>query len=140
MSFDTINMPVISLFYAGLLGVLYLVLAYGVIVVRRRERVGIGHGDSKALAIAVRIHGNFAEYVPFLLLMLLMMELVGANPILLHALGAGLFIGRILHALGLKQSAGTSVPRFVGMLLTFVVLLFSVGYLIGFAIARMWGG
>jgi uncharacterized membrane protein YecN with MAPEG domain len=42
---------------------------------------------------------------------------------MVHVLGATFFIARILHAIGLGKSIGTSMPRFWGMILTFLVLL-----------------
>ncbi|WP_411358701.1 MAPEG family protein [Pseudidiomarina salilacus] len=127
----------ISLLYAGLLALLYFVLSVLVIRLRWRDRVGIGTADSKDLEVATRVHANFAEYVPFLLLMLVLMELTGAGPILLHALGSLLFIARVGHAIGLNKSVGPSFPRTVGVLGTFIVLLVQAGYMIGYVIGRV---
>ena len=46
-------------FYASLLGILYIGLAFNIIRLRRKFKVGIGSGDNKFLAKAIRIHGNF---------------------------------------------------------------------------------
>lgn len=121
----------ISMLYAGLLTLLFFALSVNIIRLRWRDRVGLGTGDSQDLKVAVRIHGNFSEYVPLLLLLLVMMELQGASAALLHGLGAALFVARICHALGLTLSVGPSWARTVGVLGTFVVLLLQAGYLIG---------
>ncbi len=110
-------------FYAGILGLFYVALSFRVISLRRKYRVGINHGQEKELARAIRVHANFAEYVPLALFLILLLELNQASDIALHILGSGLFIGRILHALGLDKSAGASAPRLVGMLLTFGVII-----------------
>ncbi|WP_417658568.1 MAPEG family protein [Pseudidiomarina sp.] len=125
-----INLP-ISMLYAGLLTLLYFVLSVNIIRLRWRDRVGLGTGDSHDLKVAVRIHGNFAEYVPLSLLLLVVMELQGASVGLLYGLGATLFVARICHALGLTMSVGPSWARTVGVLGTFSVLLLQAGYLIG---------
>ncbi|WP_417665472.1 MAPEG family protein [Pseudidiomarina sp.] len=125
-----INLP-ISMLYAGLLTLLYFVLSVNIIRLRWRDRVGLGTGDSQDLKVAVRIHGNFAEYVPLSLLLLVVMELQGAAVELLYGLGAALFVARICHALGLTMSVGPSWARTVGVLGTFSVLLLQAGYLIG---------
>ena len=124
----------ISLLYAGILALLYFVLSVLVIRLRWRDRVGIGTADSQDLQVATRVHANFAEYVPLLLLMLVLMELSGASAMLLHGLGSLLFIARVGHAIGLNKSVGPSWPRTVGVLGTFSVLLVQAGYLIGYVI------
>ncbi len=117
--------------YAGLLTLLYFALSVNIIRLRWRDRVGLGTGDSQDLKVAVRIHGNFAEYVPLSLLLLVVMELQGAAVDLLYGLGAALFVARICHALGLTMSVGPSWARTVGVLCLHSVLLLQAGYLIG---------
>ena len=115
--------PVITAFFAGLLGLLYLVLCWQVVDNRRRARVGLGTGGDAALERAVRVHGNFAEYAPLFLVLLLVAELNGATPWLLHVLGGGFLAARIAHAFGLSKSSGTSRGRFFGTLFTWIFLL-----------------
>ncbi len=110
-------------FYASLLGILYIGLAINIIRLRRKFKVGIGDGDNRVLAQAIRVHGNFAEYTPIALILLASYELNGASAMMLHALGSTLVVGRILHAIGLTKSIGISIQRQVGMLSTFLVIL-----------------
>jgi uncharacterized membrane protein YecN with MAPEG domain len=110
-------------FYASLLGILYIGLAINIIRLRRRFKVGIGDGDNKCLATAIRVHGNFAEYVPVALILLACCELNGGSIMMLHALGAALVIGRTLHIIGLNKTIKLSHQRVTGMLLTFLVIL-----------------
>lgn len=124
-------LPVTSLFTA-LLTLLFLVLSIRIIRLRWRDKVGIGNGTSKDLEVAIRIHGNFIEYVPLALILLALVELTGAHAMYLYGLGGLLFVARINHAIGLTRSIGTSMYRTIGVLGTFVVLLLSATYLLGF--------
>jgi len=118
-------MPILpaTALYVGLCGVMLVVLSIRVIALRRRYRIGIGDGGRDDLGRAVRVHANFVEYTPLALLALAAVELGGFPVWLVHALGVALVAGRLLHAQGLTQSIGTSFGRFLGMLLTFGVLL-----------------
>lgn len=120
--------------YASLLTLLYFVLAVRIIKLRWRDKIPLGTGDSKDLLKAVRVHANFNEYVPLVLVLMLMMELTGASMQMLHAMGGVFFIGRVLHAMGISKTSGTSWMRFCGMISTFVVLLVAAGYLLGYFI------
>lgn len=110
-------------FYAGALALFYVALSFNVIVLRRRYRVGIGYGSHKDLHRAIRVHGNFAEYVPVALFLLLLLELNGTATWVMHTLGSMLFFGRILHVMGLSKSAGSSLGRFVGGALTYGMMI-----------------
>lgn len=113
--------PLITGLYVGLSLLLVLVLAYRVVAVRRATRTGLGTGGSTALEQRIRAHGNAVEYLPLGLLGVALLELTGHAGWLVHALGAGLLLGRVLHAWGLSTSAGTSHGRFLGTLLTWLV-------------------
>ena len=115
--------PAITALYAGLLGLLYIALGGFVVAQRRRARIGLGMGSDPALERSVRVHGNFAEYAPLFLVLLLVAELAGAAGTLLHLLGAAFLLARIGHAFGLGRSSGTSAGRFVGTLVTWVAIV-----------------
>jgi uncharacterized protein len=115
--------PAITALYAGLLGLLYLVLCGFVVAQRRRARVGLGTGGDTSLERAVRVHGNFAEYAPIFLVLLLVAELGGAASGLLHGLGIAFVLARLGHAFGLGRSSGTSQGRFFGTLVSWVAIL-----------------
>ena len=113
----------ITALYAGLLGLLILVLAFRVVAVRRATEIGLGDGGNALLLSRIRIHGNAAEYVPLALLLMLMLELNGASPTFLHGLGIALVIGRLAHAQGLTQGVGVNPGRLVGNVLTWSVIM-----------------
>ncbi|WP_368194592.1 MAPEG family protein [Aeromonas sp. R2-2] len=117
----------ITLIYAGLLGLLFLGLSFWVVKRRAQFGVMIGQGEAPELLVAIRAHGNFAEYVPLTLLLMALCELSGAGALWLHAGGAMLLVGRILHAIGIQIPKAPNVPRFLGTLLFWLALgLFSV--------------
>ena len=109
----TIPVPITAL-YASVLALLMLVLALRIIRLRWKLRVGIGDGGDKAMSRAIRVHGNATEYVPIVLLLLLVAELNHASSTLLHACGIVFVVARILHALGLGRSIGASWERMAG--------------------------
>ncbi len=113
-------MPLITPLYAALAAVILIVLSLRVIGVRRSRQLAIGDGDDEDLARRIRAQGNFTEYVPLALVLILLLELGGAPAWQLHALGAALILGRIVHAWSLTAHSGHG--RVIGMTLTFFVL------------------
>lgn len=120
----------ITSFYAAILALLYVVLAALVIRQRFKHRVGLGTGQEPQLLQTVRMHGNFAEYVPFLLILVALLELQQAEQWQLHLVAGLTLADRVLHAIGLWRSSGTSVPRFLGMISTFTALIVGAVFLL----------
>ncbi len=114
-------MPVITPLYAAVAALMLISLSVRVIGMRRRRRVSIGDGEDEILARRIRAQGNFIEYVPMALVLLLLLELGGASAWLLHGLGIALLAGRLVHAWSLAAHNGTG--RIIGMGLTFGVLV-----------------
>ena len=112
----------ITAFYAALLAVLFLFLSVRVIGLRRESRVEFGHGEDTELLRRMRVHANFAEYVPFTLLLMALAESMAPPHVLLHVAGLLLVAGRLLHAYGVSQSPPIMRYRVYGMWLTFVAL------------------
>ena len=123
--------------YAALLTLLYIILAVRIIRLRWKYRVGIGSGEAEELKVAVRVHGNFIEYVPLALILLGIIEFSGVAVVWVHVIGIALLIARIAHAIGLTLSVGVSLPRSIGVLGTFAVLLLAAGILLGRFIATL---
>lgn len=107
--------------YAGLNGLIALTLAARVVRERGRAKVSLGTGGDPVLERAIRAHANFVEYVPLILLLLLILEIDKTKPWLLHALGVILTVGRVLHGWGL--STGANSGRSAGITLTWLALL-----------------
>lgn len=85
--------------------------------------VAIGLGDDRGLLRASRAQGNFVEYAPIILVMMLLLELGGAAPWLLHGLGSMILAGRIAHGLGISREPENLRLRQIGMGLTFTALI-----------------
>ena len=116
--------------YATLCALLVFALSLRIALMRKRLRIGIGDGGDAGLARAIRAQANAIEYVPLVLVMLLIAENNGASAIFVHACGVFLVLARLLHAIGLSGSAGVSFGRFWGILLTWAVLLALGGQLV----------
>lgn len=116
----TIVVPVTALTMIALLPI-YIGLAFRVIKKRREFKVLVGTGNQSELEMAIRAHGNFSEYVPFFLLLLLVAE-INSSPIGLLALCALMMIaGRLIHAIAIP--AGDLPKRVRGMQLTFIAMV-----------------
>ncbi len=113
-------MPLVTPLYAALAASILIVLALRVIAARRDRGVAIGDGADEDLVRRIRAQGNFAEYTPLALLLILLLELGGAPAWQLHLLGVALILGRIVHAWSLAAHSGKG--RVAGMILTFFVL------------------
>lgn len=108
--------------YAALLSLLFIALSFRTIRLRRRHRIAVGDGDNAELRRAMRVHANFAEYVPLALLLVFFVEAGGAPILLVHLLGGALLCGRVLHAWGVSQPRENFRYRVSGMVLTFGVM------------------
>ncbi len=107
--------------YAAILALGYIALASRVVRMRYSARVPLGSGGNADLERRIRVHGNFAEYVPFALLLLAFVELQGQPAWHVHLLGSALLAARAAHAYGL--STATLRFRVAGVVLTFAVIL-----------------
>ena len=111
--------------YAGVLGLIYIYLSFRVVGRRKSLQLALGDGGDTELLRRLRVHGNFAEYVPLVLILTLMCELQGAPVLLVHALGLAFTIGRVSHAYGVSQPKEQLIFRMTGMILTFATLTIS---------------
>ena len=108
--------------YAAVLALIYIVLAIRVIRLRRSAKVAIGTGGNAGLERTMRVHANFAEYVPFALLLATFVEMQGAPAWRVHLLCLALVAGRLIHAFGVSQERENIRLRVVGMATTIAVL------------------
>jgi uncharacterized protein len=123
----------ITLIYAGLAGLLLVVLSFN--VMQNWVRVtGQGRESDRAMRRAERLLSSFVEYVPLGLILLVLLEIKGTQTLILHGLGGALVVGRVLHATGSNDIPGAGGLRFVGSQLTFLMLaVASMGCLYYFA-------
>lgn len=112
----------ITFIYAAVLGLIFVALSVKVVVTRGRKKLDFGDGGIADVQLAVRTHGNFAEYVPFALLLLLGTEMLQWPVWIIHTLGGVLIFARIIHAYGLKSKQSPTAGRVVGATLTWLVI------------------
>lgn len=96
--------PALTAFYAAWLAIYYVALSLWVIMGRASGNVLLGDDGDQALRRRIRSHGNFAEYVPFALLLIALLEIGGANHSVVRTLLIFLVIARIMHPIGLFTS------------------------------------
>jgi len=130
-------LPITSL-YAALATLLLIGLAARIPGLRRRHQVGIGDGDHQDLALAVRVHANAVENIPIALLLLALLEAQGGSTAGLHAAGAALLLGRVMHARGLGRSRGATHERGWGMALTWLALIAMAVWLLAISLVALF--
>ncbi len=116
--------------YAALLTFLFVTLSVRIIRLRRNQKIAIGDAGNKQMLRAMRVHSNFAEYVPLSLIMIFMVEAQGAHALLVHGLGLCLLAGRLSHAYGVSQTHEKFQFRIAGMALTFTALMVAALHLL----------
>ncbi len=108
----------------GILGLIFFALTVWVVAERNKTKQMLGDGGRKPLEVAIRAHANFAEFVPLILLLFACLAHEGVNSTFFLVLCAALVLGRILHPFGIRILK-PNVPRAVGAMLTWIVLLIS---------------
>lgn len=115
-------MPV-TLVTAGLCGLLYFLLSYRVVQVRRSAGVALGDGGDNELLQRIRAHANFAEYVPFCLILIFVVEnSLDVSPAWLWIIGLALVVVRAMHAVGMAKGGGNAW-RVIGTAGTWTILV-----------------
>lgn len=132
-------MEVINLGHAAALWVglhILLMLVLSALVTRQRQKHKIPFGDvgPPELSHAIRAFGNASEYVPVGMAGLIVLDLAGAAPLLVHVGGFILFAGRVTHAVGMSNSGDASIPRAVGMTMTWAAYVYLIAATLFFAI------
>ena len=122
---DTIVSGHAAALWAGLHLFLLLVLSLLVVRLRQKHKVALGDEGIAELARAIRAFGNATEYVPAGIAALAVLAVAGASPLAIHVVGFVLFGGRVIHAVGLSNSGGASIPRAVGMVCTWLAYVFA---------------
>jgi uncharacterized membrane protein YecN with MAPEG domain len=115
--------PHITPFYAGIFGLMLVVLSWRIMKMRARLDVMVGDGGERDLNVAVRTQGNFIEYVPMALLLMAFCEMEGWSAIVINALGLLLLAGRLAHVHGMNQKNAAGKGRRLGAKMTFAVII-----------------
>jgi hypothetical protein len=102
---------------------IFVFLSARVIQMRASAKIGIGTGNDPAMERRIRVHGNFAEYVPLALLLLAFMEMQQHSRYLIHVLCIVLILARVVHAIGVTPVQENFSMRVGSVLATFAVLV-----------------
>lgn len=114
-------MPVpVTAIAAALLALTLVGISIRVTVLRARTKINFSDGGNETLRRAIRVQGNFIEYVPMALALTAAVEWLGAKPWIVYLLAISLLLARIIHAWGLYADAMQG--RVVGTSVTWVVL------------------
>ncbi|MBL4879073.1 MAPEG family protein [uncultured Hyphomonas sp.] len=107
--------------YVAINMLLLIYLAFRVVSVRQSAKVSIGTGGNEMLELRTRVHGNATEYIPSMLVGLVVMALMGLPVWALHVAGGVFTLGRVMHVIGL---GGTVMPmRAGGILLSWIAMV-----------------
>ena len=116
--------------YIAIFSLVFTLLRFRVIRLRQTARVAIGDGGDKALRRAIRVHGNFAEYVPLALILIFAAESLGMSAVWIHGLCLALLIGRLLHAYGVSQVKEPLLFRQLALSINGLVMIIASVWLI----------
>ena len=93
--------------------------------VRTSEKVSIGDGGNEKVIRRMRAQANFVEFTPFVLILIVLLELAIGTSTLLWAAMAVFMVARIVHALGMD---GMAKGRPIGIMLTLLIMTGLAGY------------
>lgn len=111
----------ISLATAGALALVHLWLAFRVSQRRMKSKVMIGDEGDPALQARTRAHANNAEYAPFAMILVVLLELARGPGWWLWGLAAAFVLARLAHGLGMVRPAPNPL-RAGGIVVTWAVL------------------
>ena len=113
----------ISLFYAGALGLFAIILSLLTVRQRFKTEISLGTGDSEELLAAQRAHGNFIEYALIFLVLSFALEIIGEVPDLAIIIFGDIFLlARISHAYTLL-GGGNIIFRQMGIMFSWLVIV-----------------
>ena len=104
----------ITALYAALLVAVLVCLTTRIGLLRAKTGISILDGGNELLAVEMRRHGNFAEHVPLLIVLMAIVELNGGSSLFLHVVGIVLIICRVAHPLGLHHDRVQAPLRLIG--------------------------
>ena len=132
------SVPITAL-YAGLISIYALYLSFQAGSMRGKTGISLFHGDNMELGEKMRRHQNLTEYVPFILILMGVLELNGASAMLLHISGIAMIVFRLAHGLGLHHDNIRHPLRAVGAAGTALLTVALAGTAIWKSTATMLG-
>lgn len=122
----TIVYPATTAVFAALLAIEFILLSGWIIKGRLDHQALFGDANDSEFGKRIRAQANFAEYVPFALLLIALLEARGGSHALVLTLLVILLVARLIHPIGMF--APTNSPqqfgcRGGGIIATFAVTL-----------------
>jgi len=117
--------PTLTAFYGAILALIFIALSGWVVAGRLTMDTLHGDGGHQSLLKRIRSQGNFAEYVPFALLLIGAYEAGGGSAGLVRWLLIALIVARLLHPVGMlapRNSPQQFACRGGGIIATFVII------------------
>lgn len=112
----------VTLAAAAAAGVLNIWLALRINAARSAAGVYLGDGGNEAIQRRMRAQANYVEYTPFVLALIVAIELSGKGSWWLGVVALVYFAGRIAHGFGMDGGALLK-GRFIGTITTLLTLL-----------------
>lgn len=111
-----------------ILSLLFLFLSFQVIKQRKQHKILYRQSSELKLYNAAQsAHGNFVDYVPYCLVLLILLAMMKLNFVIFFILNGLLILGRILHAYGVLYQEQYEKPQFIarqiGMIFTFFTII-----------------
>lgn len=116
----------ITSLYCVPLAVIFLFHFFRIASMRQELQIAFGDGGNLELLLRIRRHGNFCEWVPMVLIAMLLAEGNGAPAMYLHASGALLVLGRLIHPFGIQTDQASNPLRFAGNTMNILALVIAV--------------
>lgn len=114
----------ITLTITGAAAIINIWLGWRVGQKRISQKVSIGDGGDSSVICRMRAHANYAEYTPFVLILIGLIEFAAGTSLWLWAVGAVYLLARIAHAFGMDvQPPARSRLRGIGIAVTMLTLL-----------------
>lgn len=98
--------PATTALVASLLALMFVGLSFWVVLTRVSRNTLFGTGDA-VLQKRTSIQSNFAEYVPYALVLIALLEALGAAHGFVLGLLVVLVVARLLHPFGIYAAPGT---------------------------------
>ena len=115
----------VSLTAAAAAALINLWLGIRIGQVRASEKVSIGDGGNEKVIRRMRAQANFVEFTPFVLVLIVLLEMAVGTSTWLWAVMAVYMLARIAHAFGMD---GMARARPIGIMLTLLIMTGLAGY------------
>ena len=122
----TIIYPATTAIFAALLAIEFILLSGWVVMGRLNKNALFGDANDSEFGKRIRTQANFAEYVPFAVLLIALLEARGGSHGLVITLLVILLIARLIHPVGMFAPPNSPQQfgcRGGGIVATFIVTL-----------------